>query len=121
MATAAELLTNREYKYGFVTDIESDVIPRGLSEDTVRIISAKKNEPEWMLEWRLKAYRKWLEMKDQGEPAWPNVHYPPIDYQAASYFSAHKKKLDSMDEVDPEIRRTYEKLGIPLEEQMILA
>src|SRR5437667_5560727 len=114
-------ILSREYPYGFVTEIDEDSVAAGLSEDVVRIISAKKNEPEWMLEWRLKAYRKWLEMKDQGEPAWPNVHYPPIDYQAASYFSAPKKKLDSLDEVDPEIRRTYEKLGIPLEEQMILA
>ncbi len=122
--SSTELLEERvkqEYKWGFVSDIEADTVPPGLNEDVVRLISAKKNEPEWMLEWRLKAYRKWLEMKGEGEPTWPHVQYPPIDYQAASYFSAPKKKLDSMDEVDPEIRRTYEKLGIPLEEQMVLA
>lgn len=121
MSTAAiEALANREYKYGFVTDIEAEMIPRGLSEDIVRIISAKKNEPEWMLEWRLKAYRHWLTME---EPEWANVHYPKIDYQDIIYYSAPKpkKKLESMDEVDPELIDTFEKLGIPLHEQKMLA
>jgi len=111
-----EELANREYKYGFVTDIEADVAPRGLNEDTIRFISAKKNEPSFMLEWRLKAYRHWLTME---EPDWPNVQYPPIDYQNIIYYSAPKqnKKLSSLDEVDPELLKTYAKLGIPLEEQ----
>jgi Fe-S cluster assembly protein SufB len=108
-----------QYKYGFVTDIESEKAPKGLSEDTVRFISAKKNEPEWMLAWRLGAYRRWLTMR---EPTWARVDYPKIDYQNAYYFSAPKKNaLASLDEVDPEILRTYEKLGIPLREQEILA
>jgi Fe-S cluster assembly protein SufB len=108
-----------QYKYGFVTDIESDKAPKGLSEDTVRFISAKKDEPEWMLAWRLEAYRRWLTMR---EPAWARVHYGPIDYQDVYYYSAPKKNpLRSLDEVDPEILRTYEKLGIPLREQEILA
>jgi Fe-S cluster assembly protein SufB len=108
-----------QYKYGFVTDIESEKAPKGLSEDTVRFISAKKNEPGWMLEWRLGAYKRWLTMR---EPSWARVHYPKIDYQNAYYYSAPKKKaLASLDEVDPEILRTYEKLGIPLKEQEILA
>jgi Fe-S cluster assembly protein SufB len=109
-------LANREYKYGFVTDIESDTAPRGLNEDTVRFIAAKKNEPEWLIEWRLKAYRHWLTME---EPAWPNVHYPKIDYQDMIYYSAPKQKdrPKSMNEVDPELRATYEKLGISLAEQ----
>ncbi|TVQ33398.1 MAG: Fe-S cluster assembly protein SufB [Phycisphaeraceae bacterium] len=108
------------YKYGFYTDIEADAAPPGLSEEIIRFISAKKEEPEWMLEWRLKAYRHWLTME---EPEWHNVHYPPIDYQSIIYYSAPKKKpqLDSLDEVDPELLRTYEKLGIPLEEQKMLA
>src|SRR5229473_543603 len=112
-------LTNREYKAGFITDIESESVPPGLNEDIVRTISAKKNEPEWMLEWRLRAFRHWLTMK---EPTWPNVHYPPIDYQDIIYYSAPKakKKLQSLSEVDPEILRTYEKLGIPLVEQQRL-
>ncbi|HEX9004055.1 MAG TPA: Fe-S cluster assembly protein SufB [Blastocatellia bacterium] len=121
MSTAAiETLANREYKYGFVTDIESETIPRGLSEDIVRTISAKKNEPEWMLEWRLKAYRHWLTMT---EPEWANVNYPKIDYQDIIYYSAPKpkKKLESLDEVDPELLDTFEKLGIPLHEQKMLA
>jgi len=115
-----EELTQREYKYGFVTDIESDAAPRGLSEEIVRFISAKKNEPSWLLEWRLKAYRHWLTME---EPAWPNVHYPKIDYQDMIYYSApkQKKKIASLDEVDPELLRTYEKLGISLLEQQRLA
>jgi Fe-S cluster assembly protein SufB len=108
-----------QYKYGFVTDIESDKAPKGLSEDTVRFISAKKNEPAWMLEWRLEAFRRWLTMR---EPTWARVDYPKIDYQDAYYYSAPKKKaLASLDEVDPEILATYEKLGIPLREQEMLA
>ena len=122
MSTATktiEQLANQDYKYGFVTDVEADTIPKGLSEDVIRLISAKKEEPEWLLEWRLKAYRVWTSMT---EPSWPNVHYTPIDYQAISYYSAPKKKptLKSLDEVDPEIRSTFEKLGIPLEEQKML-
>jgi Fe-S cluster assembly protein SufB len=109
-------VTTSEYKYGFVTQIESDDAPKGLSEDTVRFISAKKNEPEWLLEWRLKAYRHWLTME---EPTWPNVQYPPIDYQDIIYYSAPKQKVapNSLDEIDPELRRTFEKLGISLQEQ----
>ena len=108
-----------QYKYGFVTDIESEKAPKGLSEDTVRFISAKKNEPAWMLEWRLGAYKRWLTMR---EPGWARVHYPKIDYQDLYYYSAPKRKaLASLDEVDPEILKTYEKLGIPLKEQEILA
>src|SRR5207342_3528468 len=108
-----------QYKYGFVTDIESEKAPKGLSEDTVRFISAKKNEPEWMLAWRLEAYKRWLTMR---EPTWARVDYPKIDYQNAYYYSAPKKNaLASLDEVDPEILKTYEKLGIPLREQEILA
>jgi Fe-S cluster assembly protein SufB len=109
-----------QYKYGFVTDIESEKAPIGLSEETVRYISAKKNEPEWMLEWRLEAYRRWLTMR---EPTWARVDYPKIDYQNAYYYSAPKKKnaLASLDEVDPQILETYKKLGIPLREQEMLA
>jgi Fe-S cluster assembly protein SufB len=109
-------LVNREYKYGFVTDIETDTVPPGLNEDVIRLISAKKGEPEWLLEWRLKAYRHWLTM---SEPTWANVHYPPIDYQNIIYYSAPKKKEGpkSLDEIDPELRATYAKLGISLEEQ----
>jgi Fe-S cluster assembly protein SufB len=108
-----------QYKYGFETLIESDKAPKGLSEDTIRFISAKKNEPEWMLAWRLEAYKRWLTMR---EPSWARVSYPKIDYQDYYYYSAPKKKsLKSLDEVDPEILRTYEKLGIPLREQEILA
>jgi len=108
-----------QYKYGFVTDIESEKAPKGLSEDTVRFISAKKNEPQWMLDWRLEAFKRWLTML---EPTWARVNYPKIDYQNAYYYSAPKKKaLASLDEVDPEILKTYEKLGIPLREQEILA
>ncbi|HEU5260001.1 MAG TPA: Fe-S cluster assembly protein SufB [Gemmatimonadales bacterium] len=115
-----ETLVNREYRYGFVTDIDADVAPKGLSEDVVRLISAKKNEPAFMLEWRLKAYRGWLRM---AEPHWGNVRYPPIDYQSISYYAAPKtaQPLGSLDEVDPKLRETYEKLGIPLSEQKILA
>ncbi len=114
-----EKLANQEYKYGFVTDIEVDAVPKGLNEDIIRLISEKKNEPEFMLEWRLKAFRQWQKME---EPHWPNVEYPPVDYQDIVYYSAPKqqKKLDSLDEVDPELLRTYEKLGIPLDEQKML-
>ncbi|HUR91156.1 MAG TPA: Fe-S cluster assembly protein SufB [Gemmatimonadaceae bacterium] len=120
MSTAIESLVNREYQYGFVTEVEADTIPRGLNEDVVRAIAAKKNEPEWMVEWRLKAYRRWLTMT---EPHWPNVTYGPIDYQDMIYYSAPKsvKPLASLDEVDPELLRTYEKLGISLTEQKFLA
>src|SRR6185312_13679562 len=108
-----------QYKYGFVTDIESEKAPKGLSEDTIHYISAKKNEPEWMLQWRLDAYRRWLTMR---EPTWARVDYPKIDYQDLYYYSAPKRQaLASLDEVDPEILKTYEKLGIPLKEQEILA
>ena len=115
-----EKITNQDYNYGFVTDVDSDTIPKGLNEDVVRLISSKKGEPEWLLDWRLKAYRLWTTMV---EPEWPNVTYSKIDYQAISYYSAPKKKptLKSMDEVDPEIRSTFEKLGIPLEEQKMLS
>lgn len=116
-----ELLANQEYKYGFVTDIESETIAKGLSEDTIRLISAKKEEPEWMLEFRLKAYRHWLTMTEPKQ--WPNLKYPDVDYQDISYYSAPKQKTTkkSLDEVDPELLRTFEKLGIPLVEQMQLA
>ena len=108
-----------QYKYGFETKIDSEKAPKGLSEDTIRFISAKKNEPEWMLAWRLEAYKRWLTMR---EPTWARVNYPKIDYQDYYYYSAPKKNsLKSLDEVDPEILRTYEKLGIPLREQEILA
>jgi len=111
-----EELANKEYKWGFVTEIESDSIPRGLNEDIIRMISAKKNEPEFMLEWRLKSYRHWLTMK---EPTWQNVHFPPIDYQNIIYYAAPKqqKALNGLEEVDPQLLATYEKLGISLKEQ----
>ena len=113
-------VAQREYKYGFVTDIEADTIPPGLNEEVVRLISAKKNEPDWLLDWRLKAYRHWLTLE---EPTWHNVHYSPIDYQKMVYYSApqQKKALKSLDEVDPRLLETYDKLGIPLEEQKALA
>src|SRR3982751_6673602 len=116
-----ELLTNKEYKYGFVTDIESDVIPRGLSEETVRLISEKKGEPDWMLEFRLKAFRGWLKMSEPKH--WPNIKYPEVNYQDIIYYSAprQKAKKASLDEVDPELLRTFEKLGIPLQEQKQVA
>ncbi len=109
-------ITNTEYKYGFTTDIETEIAPKGLNEDIIRLISAKKNEPEFMLEWRLKAYNYWLKLK---EPRWPNVKYPPIDYQDAIYYAApkQKKQLESLDEVDPKLRETFEKLGISIDEQ----
>ena len=116
MSASIESLVNKEYAYGFVSDIESDTIPPGLSEDVVRLISSKKTEPEWLLEWRLKAFRRWRSMT---EPHWSNVRYPPIDYQATRYYSAPKsvKPLQSLDEVDPELLKTYAKLGISLNEQ----
>jgi len=115
-----EQLATREYRYGFVTDIEQEHVPRGLSEDIIRLISAKKGEPSWLLDWRLKAYRTWLTMR---EPTWANITYGPIDYQDIIYYAAPKPRpaLTSLDEVDPEIRRTFEKLGIPLEEQKRLS
>src|SRR5580700_6962484 len=120
-ANTTETYANQEYKWGFVSDIAADAIPAGLSEDVIRLISHKKNEPEFMLEWRLKAYRHWLTMK---EPEWANVHYPPIDYQKIVYYAAPKTNADrpkSLDDVDPELLRTYEKLGIPLREREMLA
>src|ERR1700688_2653169 len=117
-------LAQQEYKWGFITDIEEERIPKGLSEDTVRLISAKKREPEFMLEWRLKAYRHWASLeRAQAEPKWANIKYPPIDYQNMVYYSAPKQKpkLESLEQLDPEILRTYEKLGIPLQEQKMLA
>ncbi|BBJ24397.1 Fe-S cluster assembly protein SufB [Candidatus Nitrotoga sp. AM1P] len=120
MSATLQNLVNQPYKHGFVTSIESDVAPKGLNTDTIRMISAKKKEPEWLLEFRLKSYEAWLKME---EPAWPNVHYPKIDFQAISYYAAPKQKpkLKSMDEVDPELLRTFEKLGVPLHERMALA
>ena len=113
-------LTEQKYRYGFVTEIEEDKLPKGLSEDVIRLISEKKGEPGFMLEWRLEAYRRWIAME---EPTWANVRYPKIDYQDIVYYSAPKQKkaLGSMDEVDPELKRAFQKLGIPLEEQMRLA
>ncbi len=120
MSTALHNLVNQPYKHGFVTEIESDVAPKGLNEDTIRLISAKKNEPGWLLEFRLEAYRHWLGM---DEPRWPNVRYPKIDFQSISYYSAPKPKpkLTSIDEVDPELLRTFEKLGVPMNERATLA
>lgn len=117
---SVEQLAQQEYKWGFTTDIETDTIPRGLTEETVRIISAKKNEPEFMLNWRLKAYKHWLTLKN---PEWAYLDYPPIDYQDIIYYAApsNTPKYNSLDEVDPELLDTYEKLGIPLEEQKMLA
>ncbi|HEX7952329.1 MAG TPA: Fe-S cluster assembly protein SufB [Burkholderiales bacterium] len=120
MSAVIQNLVNQPYKHGFVSDIESDVVAKGLNEDVIRLISAKKGEPEWLLEFRLQAYRHWLTMT---EPTWPNVKYPRIDFQDISYFSAPKpkKKLASMDEVDPELLRTFEKLGVPMNEREALA
>jgi Fe-S cluster assembly protein SufB len=119
LSAVIQNLVNQPYKHGFVTEIESDVVPKGLNEDVIRLISAKKGEPEWLLEFRLQAYRHWLTMR---EPTWPNVKYPKIDFQDISYFSAPKpKKLASMDEVDPELLRTFEKLGVPMNERAALA
>ncbi|SER32656.1 Fe-S cluster assembly protein SufB [Nitrosomonas sp. Nm51] len=120
MSAVLQNLVNQPYKHGFVTEIESEIAPKGLNEDTIRLISAKKNEPEWLLDFRLKAYQKWLSM---SEPNWQNVHYQKIDFQAISYYAAPKpkKKLASMDEVDPELLRTFEKLGVPMHERAALA
>lgn len=116
-------LIEQEYKYGFVTETEEDIIPKGLNPGIIRLISEKKDEPGWMLKWRFNAFRHWLKLeKAEAEPKWANVHYPPIDYQSISYYAAPKKStLKSLDEVDPEILRTYEKLGIPLQERKMLA
>jgi len=119
--TNVEELVHKEYEHGFVTDIDTDTVAPGLNEEVIALISAKKEEPEWLLEWRLEAFRQWTRMT---EPAWAHVHYPPIDYQAISYYSAPKAKTDgpkSLDEVDPKLLETYEKLGIPLHEQKMLA
>jgi Fe-S cluster assembly protein SufB len=115
-----EQLARQEYRYGFTSDVEADLAPRGLNEDIIRLISRKKSEPDWMLDWRLKAYRAWLTLTD---PDWANVRHDPIDFQDIIYYAAPKKRpaLTSLDEVDPEVRRTFEKLGIPLEEQKALA
>jgi Fe-S cluster assembly protein SufB len=120
MSVDIEKLAEQEYKYGFVTDVDQEIAPIGLNEGVIRMISAKKDEPEWLLEWRLKAYEHWLTMK---EPKWPNVHYSPIDYQSISYYAAPKNmpKLESLDDLDPEIKEAYDKLGIPIDEQKMLA
>ncbi|MEI6593023.1 MAG: Fe-S cluster assembly protein SufB, partial [Holophagaceae bacterium] len=121
MSSTFNVVTSQEYKYGFVTDIEADSAPPGLNEDTIRFISAKKGEPEWLLEFRLKAYRHWLTLP---EPDWANVTYPRPDFQRIVYYSAPKQKVPkyaSMDEVDPELKRTFEKLGVPIHEQAALA
>jgi Fe-S cluster assembly protein SufB len=121
MSSSVESLVNKEYKYGFVTDIDSDVAPKGLNEEVIRLISAKKQEPEWLLEWRLKAFRGWQKMTEPHH--WPNITYTPVDYQSISYYSAPRtnKPLGSLDEVDPKLLETYAKLGIPLSEQKLLA
>jgi Fe-S cluster assembly protein SufB len=121
MSSSVETLVNKEYKYGFVTDIEADSAPMGLNEDIIRLISDKKREPEWLLEWRLKAYRGWLKMTEPHN--WPNIRYDPVNYQALRYYSAPRtaKPLGSLDEVDPKLLETYQKLGIPLTEQKLLA
>src|SRR5208282_3171512 len=119
--TDVEILATQEYKYGFITDIEQETVAPGLNEDVIRLISAKKREPEWLLEWRFKAYRHWLKMQ---EPTWANVKFPPIDYQAIRYYSAPKKQGSgpkSLDDIDPELLKTYDKLGIPLRERELLA
>ena len=123
MATSTdniEQLANQDYKYGFVTDIDAEAVPPGLNEDIIRIISAKKEEPEWLLDWRLNAFRVWRTM---AEPTWHNVHFPPVDFQDIIYYSAPKQKpkLESLDDLDPEIKATFDKLGIPLEEQKVMA
>src|SRR5262249_42931739 len=119
-ANEIEVLANQEYKYGFVTDIEQETVPPGLNDDVIRRISAIKHEPAWLTEWRLEAYHQWLKMKN---PEWANVQFPPVDYQAISYYSAPKTKDQpkSLEEVDPKLLETYEKLGIPLRERGILA
>jgi Fe-S cluster assembly protein SufB len=121
MSSPVETLVNKEYKYGFVTDIESDIAPKGLNEDIIRLISGKKGEPAWLLAWRLKAFRGWIKMTEPHN--WPNIRYQPVDYQALRYYAAPKttKPLGSLDEVDPKLLETYQKLGIPLSEQKLLA
>ncbi len=121
MSSQVETLVNKEYKYGFVTDIEADTAPKGLNEDIIRLISGKKGEPEWLLEWRLKAYRGWTKMAEPHK--WPNIRYQPVDYQGLRYYSAPRtaNPLGSLDEVDPKLLETYQKLGIPLTEQKLLA
>jgi len=117
-------LAEQDYKWGFVTQVDEDRVPKGLNEETIRLISTRKGEPEWMLEWRLKALRHWFKMeREEGEPKWANIHFGPIDYQNITYYSAPKQKptLESLDQIDPEILKTYEKLGIPLDEQKRLA
>jgi Fe-S cluster assembly protein SufB len=124
MAKSREIqdLTDREYQYGFVTNIEAETVPPGLDEEIIRFLSAKKNEPAFMLDWRLKAFRHWSTLEAaQGEPKWANLHYGPIDYQAIRYYAAPKKQPKSLDEVDPEILAMYEKLGVPLQEREVLA
>ena len=123
MATSTdniEQLANQDYKYGFVTDIDAEAVPPGLNEEIIRIISAKKDEPEWLLEWRLKAFRVWQAMT---EPKWHNVHFPPVDFQDIIYYSAPRQKptLESLDDLDPEIKATFDKLGVPIEEQKVMA
>ena len=118
MSVEVDNIIKQEYKLGFETDIQTEQAPLGLSEGIIEFISKKKNEPKWMLEWRLKAYEKWLKM---DEPVWAHVHYPPINYQNISYYSVPKQKISSLDEVDPQILETYRRLGIPIEEQKILA
>jgi len=121
MSSSVESLVTKEYKYGFVTDIDADVAPKGLNEDIIRLISGKKEEPAWLLDWRLKAFRGWQKMTEPH--SWANITYPPLDYQAISYYSAPRtaKPLGSLDEVDPKLLETYTKLGIPLSEQKLLA
>ncbi|MDX1294837.1 MAG: Fe-S cluster assembly protein SufB, partial [Sulfurimonadaceae bacterium] len=118
MAKEIDELVSQEYQLGFETEVEEYQAPAGLNEEIIRLISAKKDEPEWMLEWRLKAFRHWQTMT---EPEWAHVEYPPIDYNAICYYAAPKKAPESLDEVDPQILKTYERLGIPLEEQKVLA
>lgn len=120
MSVDLEKLVEQEYKYGFVTDVDQEIAPIGLNEDTIKFISSKKNEPEWLLEWRLSAYAHWLTME---VPKWPNITYPPIDFQGISYYAGPKKieRPKSLDDIDPEIKEAYDKLGIPLEEQKMLA
>ena len=120
MSVDIEQLAEQEYKYGFVTDIEQDIAPKGLNEDVIRMISEKKNDPQWLLDWRLKAYNHWLTM---DVPKWPNITYPEIDFNDISYYAAPKikEKPKSLDDIDPELKETYDKLGIPLEEQKVLA
>ena len=115
-----EKITNNDYEYGFVTNIQEDRIPNGLNEGVIKLISQKKNEPKWLLNWRLKAYNHWIKME---EPKWSNLKYEKIDFQNICYYSApkKKKKLKSLDEVDPELLKTYNKLGIPLDEQKMLS